>query len=454
MERAPSIGRELDSGFLDEFEAVRAGFCPPSEPDLWGSGQVHDAEANHLEGIVVRARALTAEQYARIAAILREAADTPEPWVGADPSADPAWVPRRPGESVGSFRRERREMAVRAAVADVAVRLRLSETTIRARAAHTETLRERCPELWAAFTSGAVPEQNALVSAQLAASLPDDDRSSWEAFDAAVAPVAGSLPPGKFRIRARVIRERVHRESLTDRHRRAAADRTVWLTPELDGMASVAAVMPADQACAAYARVDRDARHLHGQPDEGRTLAHLRADVIADLLIHGHTDLTATVPGDRPAVAITVPVLTLLGQSEEPATLDGYGPIDPDTARRMAGGAKSWVRILTHPVTGTVLNVDRTTYRVPKALRRWLGVRDPVCVFPGCTRIARDCQIDHRIDWQYGGPTADTNLAPQCHPHHRIKTETKWSLYRDPTTGATWWVSPSTLTTDTDPPPW
>jgi hypothetical protein len=120
----------------------------------------------------------------------------------------------------------------------------------------------------------------------------------------------------------------------------------------------------------------------------------------------------------------------------------------------MAGGAKSWVRILTHPVTGTVLNVDRTTYRVPKALRRWLGVRDPVCVFPGCTRIARDCQIDHRIDWQYGGPTADTNLAPQCHPHHRIKTETKWSLYRDPTTGATWWISPTALTTNTDPPPW
>ena len=84
-----------------------------------------------------------------------------------------------------------------------------------------------------------------------------------------------------------------------------------------------------------------------------------------------------------------MPVLTLLGQADEPATLDGYGPIDLETARRLAGGAKSWVRILTHPVTGTVLDVDRKTYRVPKALRRWLGVREPVCPFPGCIRSAR-----------------------------------------------------------------
>ena len=79
--------------------------------------------------------------------------------------------------------------------------------------------------------------------------------------------------------------------------------------------------------------------------------------------------------------------MTVLGHDDGPAILDGYGPIDLDTARRLAGEASSWIRILTHPVTGTVLDVDRTTYRVPKALRRWLGVRDPVCVGPGCTRL-------------------------------------------------------------------
>lgn len=69
-------------------------------------------------------------------------------------------------------------------------------------------------------------------------------------------------------------------------------------------------------------------------------------------------------------VVVTVPGLTLLGRGDEPATLEGCGPIDLDTARRLAGSATSWVRLLTHPVSGAPLVLDRTTYRVPVALRR------------------------------------------------------------------------------------
>ena len=55
--------------------------------------------------------------------------------------------------------------------------------------------------------------------------------------------------------------------------------------------------------------------------------------------------------GVRARVLVTVPVLTLLGRSAEPA-LEGYGPIDIDTARELAAGAPGLVRILTHPETG------------------------------------------------------------------------------------------------------
>ncbi|KLD32827.1 hypothetical protein TB15x_23065, partial [Xanthomonas perforans] len=85
----------------------------------------------------------------------------------------------------------------------------------------------------------------------------------------------------------------------------------------------------------------------------------------------------------RPTVVVTVPALTLLGRDDTPATLDGYGPIDLDAARRLAGEASSWIRVLTHPVTGVPLALDRTRYRVTTALRRWLGVTSPTCVFPG-----------------------------------------------------------------------
>ncbi|MFT4230773.1 MAG: HNH endonuclease signature motif containing protein, partial [Microbacterium sp.] len=172
-----------------------------------------------------------------------------------------------------------------------------------------------------------------------------------------------------------------------------------------------------------------------------------RADALCDLTIRGGGhDI-------EPVVAITVPALTLLGHDDAPATLDGYGPIDLETARRLAGGAKSWIRILTDPVAGTVVDVDRKTRRVPADLRRWAMIVHSTCIFPGCNRLARECDLDHRVDWQFGGPTAGTNLGPVCASHHAVKHETRWRLEREPDTGRLFWISPTGVVTDVDPPP-
>jgi hypothetical protein len=294
----------------------------------------------------------------------------------------------------------------------------------------------------------------------------------------------------------------------------------VWLAAELDGMATLTALLPADRAHDALAHVDRAARHLRVAPDEDRTLAQLRADAFADLLTRSaagvgsdagagsphHAGDGLTSAGDRPgngafpaaptaaaptaaarpaaapnaptaaapsatapaaaspptpsappdrraSIVITVPALTLLGAGDEPARLDGYGPIDLDTARRLAGEATSWVRILTHPLTGVPLALDRSTYRVPTALRRWLGVTSPTCVFPGCGRPARDCDLDHLAAWSAGGVTDDDNLAPECRHHHRIRHETRWNPSRDPDTGDLRWTSPLGVQIAEDPPP-
>jgi hypothetical protein len=49
-------------------------------------------------------------------------------------------------------------------------------------------------------------------------------------------------------------------------------------------------------------------------------------------------------------VLVTVPVLSLLGATEEPAMLDGYGPIPASLARDLvAEGAESFHRVLTDP---------------------------------------------------------------------------------------------------------
>lgn len=150
---------------------------------------------------------------------------------------------------------------------------------------------------------------------------------------------------------------------------------------------------------------------------------------------------------------VTIPALALVGRADEPATLAGYGPIDLDTAREMAGGVDCITRVLTDPFTGTVLDVERRSYRLPADLKRFLRVRYPTCVFPGCLRPSSDCDMDHRKRWTDGGSTSAENIGPLCPPHHRVKDETLWRSQRDPDTGTLRWTSPSGFVAYVDPPP-
>ncbi|MBC7443435.1 MAG: HNH endonuclease, partial [Ramlibacter sp.] len=182
----------------------------------------------------------------------------------------------------------------------------------------------------------------------------------------------------------------------------------------------------AEKAQAAYERVTLMALSLQCAGEE-RTLTQLKADVFEDLILDGVTP-AGLGKGIRGSVNVTVPVFTLMGLSDEPAHLEGYGPIDVDTARRIAAGAPSFTRILVHPETGVVLSVGRDRYKVPKDLKKYLRLRDETCRFPGCNRSAAHSDIDHSLDWQFNGLTSEDNLAHLCPPCHALKSETGWTV--------------------------
>lgn len=433
----------VELSFAELAERVFAGEFPELLDEL--PDEEPQRTDRHVENLARRSRALAAEQDQLFRTVLDEAADSPDAWVGPDPTDDPSWSDPR-GRTIGAVRRERRDFAVRAPAADLATRVRLSETTIRSRAHRAAVLSTRLPLTWRGYLAGDASEQNATTAASLADSLPADEPHTWTAFDAAVSAAATTSTPARFRTRARAARERVHAESLETRHTRAAADRDVWVAPELDGMGSVTALLPAVQVKAIERALDTRARELQHAPGETRSLAELRADIFADLLTGGDDNINATV-------FITIPALTLLGHDDQPATLDGYGPIDLDTAQRLAGGSKDWVRVLTDPITSSTIDVDRRSRRIPKRLRRWLAVRRGTRIFPGCGRSAHDCDIDHRQRVEHGGATDRHNLDPLCESHHRIKDETLWRLARDPATDDPVWTSPTGITTRADPPP-
>lgn len=378
----------------------------------------------------------SAEQWAALADVLDEARTAPEVFVEPELTMRP---------------RERVEFAERAAAADLAVRLGLSESAVRSRAYDAETLRSRLPGLWAIFRAGEVASPNARYAAELVRSLPEDGAVD-AAFDVAVTAVA-SLAPARFRARARVLRERIHGVALGERVRAARETRGVWIEPDLDGMAFLSMKLPAEVAHQAFGRIDAAARSIARDAAETRTLAQVRADVAADLLTQATVEGVA-VPATRVSIAVTVPVMTLLGASDEPGTLEGHGPIDAETARRLAADAPSFTRLLTHPVTGSLLDIDRGTYRVPADLRRWLQVTQVTCRFPGCGRPARSGDLDHTVDHQYGGQTRASNLAHLCRHHHRLKHMTRWRVDPperpgDPVT----WTSPTGEVRTADPPP-
>ena len=84
-----------------------------------------------------------------------------------------------------------------------------------------------------------------------------------------------------------------------------------------------------------------------------------------------------------------------------------------------------------HPATTTR---DRDQ-RLPRtALARWIDARDHQCIAPGCTKLARRCDHDHTLDWQYGGHTQADELANLCRHHHRGKHAGRWR-YTQPDPG-------------------
>src|SRR6478736_4010332 len=327
-----------------------------------------------------------------------------------------------------------------------------------------------------------------------------------EPADVAAAVEAEVLPRVAGRsvkqVRADVARalNRVDPDGAADRHRAARACRTVSRPKILqDGMAGLWTVLPAADAVRLDGMLDALARRSREAGDP-RTLDQLRADELLDRVLgssqhlvagdgtvlpsrrdgaHEHDDASGlavgsasgpagaeTAPAEaararpqdvgesapRTVVHLTMSLATLLGADDEPSDLVGYGPIDAQQARAMALDLGStWRRIVTDPLSGTVLDVGRTTYRPPAALAEHVRHRDKYCTAPGCPVPAARCDLDHTIAYdpppdgappRPRGTTCAHNLGPLCRTHHRLKTAGILRVHQ-PTAGEFVWRTPT-----------
>lgn len=325
---------------------------------------------------------------------------------------------------------------------ELAAALRITEHAAASLLGFADALVHRYPAALASLSRAGITERHAeaLVDALDRVEPDVRDRLAERAVR-----LAEDLPVGAFRRRLARMIDADRAATLAERHERAVQERRVVVEAGDDGMAWIHALIPAVEARAIQARLTAIAKALGADGDDARTLDQRRADVFGDLLIDGETTaLDPEIRGIRATVAVTVPALSLLEQSDEVAVVEGAGPIPLSRARELCGAADGWMRVLTHPETGTVLSVGRTQYRPPPMLRRLARWRADRCMAPGCGIPASRCEIDHTIAWEHGGETSLDNLAPLCKGHHTLKHHGGWRVAQvEGSGGALEWTSPS-----------
>ncbi|ROS29833.1 uncharacterized protein DUF222 [Rathayibacter sp. PhB127] len=358
----------------------------------------------------------------------------------------------------GSSRSETRDLVERSIRAELAVTLGVSERDVSRRLETAQLLMEHLCLTRALLRDARILWQAGEAICRTASSLPEASRA---ALDERAADAAITMTTAQLRRALPRWREELHEQPLTERHARARQDRAVWVTPDVDGMATLCVHAPAPAVTGAYDRLRRIARTLRDDGDP-RTLQQLSADAAVDLLCDGdiagttpdphHRPDPTFVPGVRAEVRLTLAASTAVGLDDAPADLDGYGPVPAAVARELIRTAASFTRVLTDPETGAVVSVGRT-YRVPPPqMRLHLQLRDQTCRFAGCTRPASTSEADHTLEWRNGGETSLENLVSLCTSHHHIRHGDQWTYVRHDD-GTIVWTSPTGRRISNRPPP-
>ncbi|CDK01922.1 HNH endonuclease [Microbacterium sp. C448] len=339
------------------------------------------------------------------------------------------------------------ELPFRSLAAEMATAANMSDRTVQRRMNDAAVLAESFPATFEAWDEGRIAGGHVAVIMEHGTPLTDPEARA--VFEAEALLRAEETTPGRLGASLARLAESLQPRPLAERHKEARASRGACVRDIGDGMAEFISTQPAVLAHAMHDRITRQAQALkNADPTDSRTLDQIRADLVADMLLTttptvetgaGFSDGFGGLGAIRGIVNVTVPALALAGVTDEPAELVGRCPIDPATARQLAGHATGWDRVLADPITGCVLAVDRYT---PSAdMKRFLRARDQHCRFPGCRQPAHRCDRDHTLDYALGGETSVCNLACLCKRHHTLKGETAWTV-RQLGGGILEWTSP------------
>ena len=370
---------------------------------------------------------------------------------------------------------------------DVSSALRLSAGTAQMRIDVARTLVNHLPNTCSALATGELSAAHATVIAKETAAAIRDGLSEFAIFSIEEKAIAHAEfhTPSQVAQQVRSAIAKFAPATFEEVVEKARDTRRVSCYNDVDGMSTVVAILPAEDAQTVMKAIEAfiikgshnfnlsadtvstdargtdavstdvlgnvargtgaigtDAIGTDARGTDVRSADMKRADALTALAGFALAASSADVALHRRPITVnvTIDLPTLLGLSENPGQLAGYGAIPASVARALASDGK-WKRFITDPQTGALLDYGRETYSPPQALIDFLIARDRTCRFPGCRKSAALSDLDHAQSWEEGGTTSLDNLGALCRRHHLLKTHGGWSI-ESRADGSCTWTSP------------
>ncbi|GJF14208.1 HNH endonuclease [Mycolicibacterium cyprinidarum] len=287
------------------------------------------------------------------------------------------------------------------------------------------------PHTLAALESGALSEWRATIIVKESACLSVEHRAQLDAELCAEVSRLRNWGNARVEAEAKKITARLDVAAVVARSAKAAKDRYVSCRPAPDTMTIVTALLPVAQGVAVYAALKRQADLTFDDRSRGQ--------VMADTLVERVTGRAADQPVPV-ALGLVMADSTLAGDDEDPAWLDGYGPIPAGFARALTGDAATdddtkatLRRLYRHPKSGQLVAMESRARIFPKGLARFIRLRDQTCRTPYCNAPIRHC--DHAEPHRSGGPTSARNGLGQCESCNYVKEAPGWRVSTSETNG-------------------
>ncbi len=329
---------------------------------------------------------------------------------------------------------------------DVATALRLSPTAAQNRIDVARVLVGHLPNTISALATGEISAAHATVIAKETAAAIRNGLSEDAVFRVEQTALAHAEfhTPGQVATKVKTTIAKLAPEEFEEIVDRARDSRRVSCYPEADGMATVVAILPAEDAQTVMKSIEAYILKRNQEDEVDAEWSMLSADMKrADALTAIASEALGAMAEDvrphrRPiTISVAVDLPTLLGLAENPGQLAGYGAIPASVARKLAADG-TWQRFVSDPTTGNLLDFGREKYIPPQELVDYLLARDRTCRFPGCRRSGQLADIDHAHSWESGGETNPANLGLLCRRHHRMKTHGGWKLMSNADGSCTW----------------